>query len=260
MRTEDRPPPPALRDRATGSRSGRSAPSSRTLLGHPRLVAPALRRHAGRDLGGPRAARPADPVRARGRAARAVGRVDADRRPAGRLRAAVGRLRARLARARGAATRAACAFATLTHAAGISSTGDAELDRRLPFDEPYRIPPATARPSREARAAAGASSRSARPSCAPSSMRPAATARAGRRADWRRNASARRRRLRVVDAILTGIHEPGTSHYELLRAFAGDASSDARRRRAFRARLSHARVRRLGAYRASAGMTKRGQI
>jgi len=29
------------------------------------------------------------------------------------------------------------AFATITHAAGISSTGDAELDRRLPFDEPY---------------------------------------------------------------------------------------------------------------------------
>ena len=35
-------------------------------------------------------------------------------------------------------------FATLTHAAGISSTGDAELDARLPFDEPYRIPASTA--------------------------------------------------------------------------------------------------------------------
>ena len=31
-------------------------------------------------------------------------------------------------------------FATLTHAAGISSTGDPMLDLRLPFDEPYRIP------------------------------------------------------------------------------------------------------------------------
>ena len=30
-------------------------------------------------------------------------------------------------------------FATLTHAAGISSTGDEELDRLLPLDEPYRI-------------------------------------------------------------------------------------------------------------------------
>ena len=30
--------------------------------------------------------------------------------------------------------------------------------------------------------------------------------------------------LAVVDAILSGIHEPGTSHYELLRAFADDAT------------------------------------
>src|SRR5262249_43874776 len=37
------------------------------------------------------------------------------------------------------------AFATLTPAAGISSTGDAGLDARLPFDEPYFIPASTAR-------------------------------------------------------------------------------------------------------------------
>ena len=30
-------------------------------------------------------------------------------------------------------------------------------------------------------------------------------------------------RLRIVDAILTGIHQPGESHFELLRAFADDA-------------------------------------
>src|SRR6185369_3809019 len=35
-------------------------------------------------------------------------------------------------------------FATVTHAAGISSTGDDDLDRLLPFDEPYHIPTATA--------------------------------------------------------------------------------------------------------------------
>jgi S-adenosylmethionine:tRNA ribosyltransferase-isomerase len=29
-------------------------------------------------------------------------------------------------------------------------------------------------------------------------------------------------RLRIVDAILSGTHEPGTSHYELLRAFVDD--------------------------------------
>jgi S-adenosylmethionine:tRNA ribosyltransferase-isomerase len=31
-------------------------------------------------------------------------------------------------------------------------------------------------------------------------------------------------RLRVVDEIFSGTHEPGTSHYELLRAFASDAT------------------------------------
>jgi S-adenosylmethionine:tRNA ribosyltransferase-isomerase len=30
--------------------------------------------------------------------------------------------------------------------------------------------------------------------------------------------------LRIVDAILSGTHEPGSSHYELLRAFADDAT------------------------------------
>ena len=34
-------------------------------------------------------------------------------------------------------------FATITHAAGISSTGDRELDALLPFDEPYLIPAST---------------------------------------------------------------------------------------------------------------------
>ena len=31
-------------------------------------------------------------------------------------------------------------------------------------------------------------------------------------------------RLRVVDVLLSGTHEPGTSHYELLRAFTDDAT------------------------------------
>jgi S-adenosylmethionine:tRNA ribosyltransferase-isomerase len=31
-------------------------------------------------------------------------------------------------------------------------------------------------------------------------------------------------RLRVVDAILTGVHQPGESHFELLGAFADDAA------------------------------------
>ena len=34
-------------------------------------------------------------------------------------------------------------------------------------------------------------------------------------------------RLRVADAIVSGTHEPGTSHYELLRAFQDDATLSA---------------------------------
>jgi len=29
-------------------------------------------------------------------------------------------------------------------------------------------------------------------------------------------------RLRIVDAILTGVHQPGESHFELMKAFAND--------------------------------------
>ena len=35
-------------------------------------------------------------------------------------------------------------FATVTHAAGLSSTGDPRLDLRFPLDEPYNIPAVTA--------------------------------------------------------------------------------------------------------------------
>jgi S-adenosylmethionine:tRNA ribosyltransferase-isomerase len=116
------------------------------------------------------------------------------------------------------------AFATLTHAAGLSSTGDIELDRRLPFDEPYRIPKATARAIRRVRAqgrrivAVGTTVvRALEQAATGDGWVPAgagmATLRIGPAT-----------RLRVVDALLTGTHEPGSSHYELLRAFADDAT------------------------------------
>ena len=84
---------------------------------------------------------------------------------------------------------AACGFATITHAAGISSTGDPALDALLPFDEPYRIPASTAEAIRAGtRARRRASSRSARPSSGHSST-PAAIDRRragrGRRGDRR---------------------------------------------------------------------------
>ena len=46
-------------------------------------------------------------------------------------------------------------FATITLAAGISSTGDDELDKRLPLEEPYHIPDATAMAIATARAGGG---------------------------------------------------------------------------------------------------------
>ena len=110
-------------------------------------------------------------------------------------------------------------FATITHAAGISSTGDPELDARLPFDEPYSIPWSTALAIRQARARHGrviaigtTVVRALEDAAALNGIVAAgdgvATQRIGRGT-----------RLRAVDAILSGTHEPGASHHELLRAF-----------------------------------------
>jgi S-adenosylmethionine:tRNA ribosyltransferase-isomerase len=113
-------------------------------------------------------------------------------------------------------------FATITHAAGISSTGDPELDRLLPFDEPYRIPTSTARAIEQARergrriVAIGTTVVRALEHAASHD----GIVRAGEGlATQRIGASSR---LRIVDAILSGTHEPGTSHYEMLHAFADD--------------------------------------
>jgi S-adenosylmethionine:tRNA ribosyltransferase-isomerase len=116
------------------------------------------------------------------------------------------------------------AFATLTHAAGISSTGDGELDRRLPFDEPYRIPLATAVAIRRVRAWRGRVV--AIGTTVVRALEDAATCgsrvRAGEGLATQRIGAATR--LRVVEVLLSGTHEPGTSHYELLRAFTDDAT------------------------------------
>lgn len=114
-------------------------------------------------------------------------------------------------------------FATITHAAGISSTGDPDLDRLLPFDEPYRISAATARllqhASREGRRVVAIGTTVVR--ALEHSARFGAVVAGEGVADQRIGAHTR---LRVVDAILSGTHEPGTSHYDLLRAFADEST------------------------------------
>lgn len=115
-------------------------------------------------------------------------------------------------------------FATLTHAAGISSTGDPSLDARLPFDEPYVIPETAARLVEDARAhqqrviAVGTSVVRALEHAGRSSGR--LTSRHGL-ATGRIDASTP---LHIVNAILSGTHEPGTSHHDLLSAFVTGAT------------------------------------
>ena len=128
-----------------------------------------------------------------------------------------------------ALSRRGIAFATLTHAAGISSTGDVELDRRLPFDEAYRIPDATVRAIGNTRRLGGRivaigttvvralehAVRDGGELGRRSSVVPPGDGVANQRIGA---ATA----LCIVDAIVTGVHEPGSSHYDLLRAFADD--------------------------------------
>src|SRR5262245_61748553 len=117
-------------------------------------------------------------------------------------------------------------FATLAHAAGISSTGDPVLDQLLPFDEPYRIPEHTAIAIKRAKSndrriiAMGTTVVRALESAANAdgSVRVGDGVASGR--------IVRETPLRVVDAILTGVHQPGESHFKLLSAFANDALLD----------------------------------
>jgi len=118
-------------------------------------------------------------------------------------------------------------FATLTHAAGLSSTGDPALDARLPFDEPYDLPAATVAAVRatlergERIVAIGTTVARALEHAA---ARPGGLRAGPGTAD---NRLGRSTRLGVVDALVSGTHEPGSSHHELLRAFV-DAATLAR--------------------------------
>jgi S-adenosylmethionine:tRNA ribosyltransferase-isomerase len=109
--------------------------------------------------------------------------------------------------------------AWLTHAAGLSSTGDAALDAALPLPERYDIPAATVDAVHAARAssarvlAVGTTVVRALESAAAGGVLrsgPGVT-------DLRLHAGYR---PRVVDGILTGVHEKGTSHFDLLGVFA----------------------------------------
>lgn len=108
----------------------------------------------------------------------------------------------------------------VTHAAGISSTGSAELDARLPLAERYEIPPETAAAVQWSRGVGG------RVIAVGTSVVRALEAAAAPDGGLRSGAAQTTLRLsrvhepRVVEGLLTGLHEPRTSHFELLEAFA----------------------------------------
>jgi S-adenosylmethionine:tRNA ribosyltransferase-isomerase len=104
----------------------------------------------------------------------------------------------------------------ITHAAGISSTGDAETDAMLPLPERYEISAASAAAIRDAKRviAIGTSVVRALEGCF------------SRFGEIRAISAITDLRIdanmvpRVVDAVVSGMHDPGTSHFELLSAFA----------------------------------------
>jgi S-adenosylmethionine:tRNA ribosyltransferase-isomerase len=112
-------------------------------------------------------------------------------------------------------------LAWLTHAAGLSSTGDAAIDAALPLAERFDIP------GRTVAAIAAAKGRGAKVVAAGTTVVRAlegcAAQNDGRLVAGEGVTSLRvgesHRRL-VVDALLTGMHDPKTSHFDLLRAFA----------------------------------------
>ncbi|CAN5834488.1 S-adenosylmethionine:tRNA ribosyltransferase-isomerase [soil metagenome] len=121
-------------------------------------------------------------------------------------------------------------LATLTHAAGLSSTGDDELDRALPWPERYEIPRRTVDAIARAKARGGrviaigttvvraleaAALAAESPPCGASSDMPLLRPGSGV-ATLRIDPSYK---PRVVDGLVSGLHVPGESHFELLSAF-----------------------------------------
>jgi S-adenosylmethionine:tRNA ribosyltransferase-isomerase len=111
------------------------------------------------------------------------------------------------------------AVARLTHAAGLSSTGDAELDARLPLPELSDIPEPTVRAIIETRARGG------RVVAVGTSVTRALEGRVALRGELMPGEAETDLRIgpgfrrKVVDGLLTGMHEPTASHYALLDAF-----------------------------------------
>src|SRR6185436_14009701 len=114
-------------------------------------------------------------------------------------------------------------WASLTHAAGLSSTGDPAIDAALPLAERYEIPSATVRAVAETRARGGrvvaVGTTVVRALEGAASVEGGGGLRAGiGETDLIITPAFR---PRVVDGILSGAHAAHESHFSLLAAFAG---------------------------------------
>ncbi|MEZ4451549.1 MAG: S-adenosylmethionine:tRNA ribosyltransferase-isomerase [Nannocystaceae bacterium] len=124
----------------------------------------------------------------------------------------------------GALRRAGVGIAWLTHAAGLSSSGDPTMDQLLPLPERYAIPEATVA------AIATAEARGGRIIAVGTTVVRALEGCLVRHGQLRAGVGVTDLRigpttpLRVIDGILTGMHAPGESHHALLGAFADEAT------------------------------------
>jgi S-adenosylmethionine:tRNA ribosyltransferase-isomerase len=102
---------------------------------------------------------------------------------------------------------------SLTHGAGLSSTGDAKIDRALPIAERFEIPPITMEAVRSTRASAGRVI-----AVGTSVVRALESADLGLSGFTSLKIGPGYER-KIVDGLLTGAHDVSESHYQLLRAF-----------------------------------------
>jgi S-adenosylmethionine:tRNA ribosyltransferase-isomerase len=116
--------------------------------------------------------------------------------------------------------RRSIALARLTHAAGLSATGDPVLDALLPLPERTDVPEETVVAVGRAKASGN------RVVAIGTTVVRALEGRVAEEGGLRAGPGVTRLRIgpvhqpRVVDGLLSGLHEPGESHFELLRAFA----------------------------------------
>ncbi|WNG40046.1 S-adenosylmethionine tRNA ribosyltransferase [Archangium violaceum] len=112
-------------------------------------------------------------------------------------------------------------LASLTHAAGLSSTGEAALDAALPRPERFDVPASTVEAIHATKASGG------RVVAVGTTVVRALEGRAAQAGGRLEPGEGVTDLLlgpgfipRVVDGLLSGMHEPGTSHFTLLHAFA----------------------------------------